>query len=59
MINYTIAEFLGIFLVGFPAMLYVVVALFRGVFWIVEIFFVDPTIKNIFHHHFHYKDKRK
>lgn len=59
MIDYTIAEFLGIFLIGLPVFIFFFALLFRGLFWIVENFFEDPTKKSIFHHHFHYRDKRK
>jgi hypothetical protein len=55
--NYGPAEFLGIFLVGFPALIFLICLLPKGLFWMVEIFFVDDTIKNFFHHHFHYKAK--
>ncbi len=55
MINYGIAEFLGIFLIGFPIYVFLTCLLPKGLFWIVENFFIDETNKNIFHHHFHYK----
>lgn len=55
MINYTIAEFLGIFLIGFPTILFVMLLIIRGVFWITEGFDRDETRKNIFHHHYHHK----
>jgi len=59
MINYTIAEFLGLFLIAFPFFFFVTILIIRGVFWLIEDFFVDDTIKNVFHHHFHYRDKTK
>lgn len=58
MINYTIAEFLGIFLIGFPILLFILPIFIRGVLWIIkDVIFEDETIKNFFHHHFHYKAK--
>jgi len=59
MIDYTIAEFLGIFLVAFPFYFFATILIIRGVFWLIEDFFVDETLKTIFHHHFHHKDKRR
>ncbi|GAI05850.1 unnamed protein product [marine sediment metagenome] len=57
MINYTIAEFLGIFLIAIPLFFYVTILIIRGLFWLIEDFFKDDT-ENILHI-FHYKDKRK
>lgn len=56
MINYTIAEFLGLFLIAFPFFFFVTILMIRGVFWLIEDFFDGP--ENILHI-FHYKDKRK
>ena len=58
MIDYTIAEFLGIFLIGFPFLFFITLIMIRGIFWLIENYFVDETNKNMFHHHFHYRDKR-
>ena len=59
MIDYTIAEFLGIFLIAFPFLFFVTVLLVRGIFWVVDPFFIDETNKNLFHHHFHHRDKNR
>jgi len=59
MINYTIAEFLGLFLIAFPFVFFITILIFRGLFWLIENFFEDETDKSIFHHHFHHRDKTK
>lgn len=58
MIDYTIAEFFGIFLVAFPFLFFLTILFIRGIFWVIENYFVDETDKSVFHHHFHYRDKR-
>lgn len=55
MINHTIAEFLGIWLIGVPFLFFVILIILRGIFWIIEHFFEDETIKRFFHHHIHYR----
>lgn len=57
MINYTIAEFLGIFLIGLPVLVFANTIWLRGLNWLCEEFLGDLK-ENIFHHHFHYKAKR-
>lgn len=57
-LDYTIAEFLGTWLIGYPIFIYFSVVIFKGLFWLIENFFEDDTKKNFFHHHFHYKDRR-
>jgi len=57
-IDYTIAEFLGIFLIYLPVFVFLTTLFWKGIFWIIEKFFEDETTKNFFHHHFHYKDRR-
>jgi len=60
MINYTIAEFLGLFLIAIPFFFFVSILFFRGIIGIIEkTFFVDETDKSVFHHHFHHKDKTR
>lgn len=57
MINYTIAEFLGIFLIGMPVLVFATTFWIRGLDWITE--HMKGDLKdNIFHHHYHYKAKR-
>jgi len=55
MIDYTSAEFLGLFLIGFPLFFYLTMIIFRGIYSVIENFLGE---KNIFHHHFHYRDNR-
>lgn len=57
-INFGISDFLGIFLIGFPTLIFLTGLLPKGLFWIVENFFIDETNKDFFHHHFHYKAPR-
>jgi len=56
MIDYTITEFLGLFLIAFPFFFFVTILIIRGIFWVIESFFDDP--KDTLHI-FHYKDKRR
>ncbi len=58
MIDYTIAEFLGIFLIGFPILILMPVILFWGIYYIIERAF-GLDITRIFHYHYHYKDHTK
>jgi hypothetical protein len=55
--NYTIAEFLGIFFVGLPVFVFASTILLWGIGQMIEHLFEDETIKNFFHHHYHYKAK--
>jgi hypothetical protein len=59
MSNYTLSDFLGIFLFYMPVMIFLTLVLQRGIFSMIEYFFTDegPDKKNFFHHHFHYKAK--
>lgn len=57
MIDYTIKEFLGIFLIGFPTFVFATIIWLRGLNWLFEHLMGDLK-ENIFHHHFHYKAKR-
>lgn len=41
MINYTIAEFLGLFLIGFPVFLFLTILLFWGLRQMLEKFFEE------------------
>jgi len=56
MINYSIAEFLGIFLIAVPVFFFATIIWIVGLRWIVDRF--DDT-KKVFFHHFHYKDRRE
>ncbi|HUW46415.1 MAG TPA: hypothetical protein VMW50_11555 [Dehalococcoidia bacterium] len=57
MINYTISEFLGIFLIGVPVLVFATTIWIRGLDWMMEHLKGDLK-ENIFHHHFHYKAKK-
>lgn len=52
---FTIKEFLGIILIGFPVLIYVAFVLLEFIARIREIF---EKQKDIFHHHYHYRDRR-
>lgn len=54
-INYTIAEFLGIFFVALPVFVFSTTIIIWGIGQMTDHFFEDETIKNFFHHHYHYK----
>lgn len=60
MINYTISEFLGIFLIGLPLLIFMVVILPAGIRKIFDtIIEEEPTLdQKVFHHHYHYKAAR-
>jgi hypothetical protein len=58
MINYTFADFLGIFLIFLPVFVFATTILFWGLRELVDRFFEDETDKTIFHHHFHHKAPR-
>jgi len=62
MSNYSIEEFLGIFLLFVPLYLFLIVALQRGIIGLFEDLFEelkrDDRLKNVFHHHYHYKARR-
>lgn len=54
--NYTIKEFLGTFLIGFPCYLAITILLIKGVYWLAMDYFVGGK-QNVFHHHYYYKDR--
>jgi hypothetical protein len=54
--NYTLKEFLGVLLVGFPVYLILAVFLLKGIYWLAMDFFVGGK-QNVFHHHYYYKDR--
>lgn len=56
--NIYLAKFLSIFLITFPILVFLICLIPKGIFWAIEYMFQDETIKNFFHHHFHYKAKR-
>lgn len=55
--NYGIAEFFGIFLVFFPLFIFLSCVLPWGIFKIFNFVFGEKG-EVLFHHHFHYKDRR-
>jgi predicted CDP-diglyceride synthetase/phosphatidate cytidylyltransferase len=59
MTEYTLSDFLGIFLVFIPAYAYLTLVLQKGIYGMIEEFFDTDSNekKNFFHHHFHYKAK--
>lgn len=58
MINYTIAEFLGIFLIFLPVFVFATTVMLWGLRKMFDRFFEDPTEGTIFHHHYHHKAPR-
>jgi len=53
MIDYSGPEFLGIFLIGFPAFLFLTICLQKGIYWMMEDFKDEEiwhTEAHIFHH---------
>lgn len=54
--NYTSAEFLGVFLIGFPMLFFITTILFKGIYWLFDRFLVDLK-QNVFHHHYYHKDR--
>lgn len=60
MIDYSLPEFLGIFLIFVPTILFLNALLSKGFYSFIENFFDekdDFDTHNFFHHHFHYKAK--
>jgi len=56
----TLSDFLAIYLVYFPFLVFLVVVIFRGtlrIFYNLKDDWEDNEKKNFFHHHFHYKAK--
>jgi len=54
-LNFGLSEFLGIFLVGFPAFIFLTTIFQRGILGIFKHLEPLPHLDPIFHHHFHYK----
>ena len=60
MTEYTLSDFLGIFLIFFPTFIFLTLVFQKGLYGLVENYFTskdDYDEKNFFHHHFHYKAK--
>ena len=60
MTEYTLSDFLGIFLIFLPTFLFLTFLFQKGLYGFLENFFDekdDFDTKNFFHHHFHYKAK--
>jgi hypothetical protein len=57
-VDYTIAEFLGFFLIGFPMLIFIPVILIYGFRSIAEEF-LGEDIERIYHYHYHYRDQRE
>jgi hypothetical protein len=59
MTEYTLSDFLGIFCVYLPIMIYATLLLQKGLYALVENLFTGrDEDKNFFHHHFHYKAQK-
>ena len=59
MYDYSVRHFLGIFLVTIPVFVFLLAGIYRFIFELLKNFFeIDNLKNNIFHHHFHYKDRR-
>lgn len=61
MIDYSLPEFLGIFLIFLPVILFLNTLFSVGFYSFIQYCFTekdDFDTKNFFHHHFHYKAKK-
>lgn len=56
MTNYGVAEFYGVLFV-FGSYLFISAILIKGLTMLTDYFFDKKRV--VFHHHFHYKDRRK
>jgi len=59
MINYSLPEFLGIFLIFVPTILFLNTLISKGFYSFIQPFFDYKDKEEIFHHHIHYKDKTR